>query len=82
MKKAFFCGIWLCVGAAMADPTDLLAKAVAHRDAKEYAEAVDFYRQACATNDPRALDHLGWMYLRGYGVEVDFVAARALFAES
>lgn len=67
---------------AWADTTSLLEKAVEHRDAGEYELAVRLYRQAAATNNGRALDHLGWMYLRGYGVDVDYVAARALFAES
>lgn len=73
--------IWALAGAS-ADVTELMERAVAHRDAREYPEAVALYREAAASNDGRALDHLGWMYMRGFGVEVDYVVARLLFAES
>jgi hypothetical protein len=80
--KSSLCIIAFWATCALADPSALLEQAVVHRDTGEYDEAIVLYRQAAATNDGRALDHLGWMYMRGYGVDVDFVAARALFAES
>jgi len=45
-------------------------------------EAVNWLRQACDTGDAAALDHLGWMYREGLGVDRDDDEARRLFRAS
>lgn len=39
--------------------------------AQDYKKALQYFEKAAQTEDPSALYHLGFMYINGYGTEVD-----------
>ena len=50
--------------------------------ARNYAEALTWFRKAAEKNDPAALDNLGWMYEHGLGTAADFPAAAKYYQAS
>lgn len=72
--------------ASSGDPNAQVSLGIAYRDGKEvarnYADALAWFRKAAEKNDAAALDNLGWMYEHGLGTAVDFPAAAKYYRAS
>ena len=83
---------------SVADMPDLTARAtsgdrnaqislgIAYRDgkgvARNYAEALAWFRKAAEKDEAAALDNLGWMYEHGFGTSTDLAAAARYYRAS
>ena len=72
--------------AANGDPNAQISLGITYRDgkgvARDYAEALAWFRKAAEKKDAAALDNLGWMYEHGLGTTVDFPAAAKYYRAS
>ena len=72
--------------AANGDPNAQVTLGIACRDgkgvARNYAEALAWFRKAAKKDDAAALDNLGWMYEHGLGTTADFSAAAKYYRVS
>jgi TPR repeat protein len=72
--------------ASSGDPNAQVSLGIAYRDgkgvARNYADALAWFRKAAEKNDAAALDNLGWMYEHGLGTAVDFPAAAKYYRAS
>jgi len=76
----------LKVRAASGDPNAQVNPGIAYRDghgvARDYPEAVAWFRKAAEKNDAAALDNLGWMYEHGLGTTADLARAARYYRAS
>ncbi|MBQ2726495.1 MAG: toll/interleukin-1 receptor domain-containing protein [Clostridia bacterium] len=56
-------------------PEQLYEKAQTYYDAKDYEEAVKWYRKAAVLGHVKAQNNLGWCFENGYGTEKDYTEA-------
>ena len=72
--------------AASGDPNAQVSLGIAYRDgkgvARNYADALAWFRKAAEKNDAAALDNLGWMYEHGFGTATDFPVAAKYYQAS
>ena len=70
----------------MVIPSAQVGLGIAYRDgkgvARNYAEALVWFRKAAKNNDAAALDNLGWMYEHGLGTTADLPAAARYYRAS
>jgi TPR repeat protein len=67
-------------------PNAQVSLGIAYRDgkgvARDYAEALAWFRKAAEKDDAAALDNLGWMYEHGFGTSTDLAAAARYYRAS
>jgi len=67
-------------------PAAQVGLGIAYRDgkgvARDYAQALAWFRKAAEKDDAAALDNLGWMYEHGFGATADLAAASRYYRAS